>query len=79
MSVCELTNTVICFTEKNSKCTYPETDYICNNCQPNSSLKDDYCTCNSGYNGVGYIKCRIGKLLTILYKYWLNYLKQFFK
>ncbi|KAL6628820.1 L domain-like protein [Neocallimastix californiae] len=59
LSVCELTNTVICFTEKNSKCTYPETDYICNNCQPNSSLKDDYCTCNSGYNGVGYIKCRI--------------------
>ncbi|OUM61789.1 hypothetical protein PIROE2DRAFT_12092 [Piromyces sp. E2] len=60
LNKCDLSETYICHSNKNSKCIYPKNNIDCTKCKENSSLVNNICQCNSGYNGIGYIKCYKG-------------------
>ncbi|ORX60105.1 L domain-like protein [Piromyces finnis] len=54
---CKFRDTNLCYleSEKRTKCKY--TNYECSKCVENATLKDNMCTCNDGFIGVGYVLC----------------------
>jgi len=57
---CDYSGTKLCYSKektKNELCHYPDTEYDCMNCMENSSIDQNVCKCNDGYNGIGYIEC----------------------
>jgi len=57
---CDYSGTKLCHSKekiKNELCHYPNTEYDCMTCTENSSIDQNLCKCNDGYNGIGYIEC----------------------
>jgi len=67
---CDFSGTQLCYSyvNQNSLCNYPETYYDCRNCMDHSSIENDICICNDGYQGIGYVEClKEGKYISFNY------------